>query len=264
MDALEKIKAQTETKHVIILVMMKEGFPEFQEVVDKVEATFGEGLLNYAIVKLFDLSKDELETLINEATDIEYYNRNFSKLVFLIIAPFGNKDGRKYVKCVDRDEDQGKDQGKDRGVVFVRDIVSKFTSSLVQQSKFFFFDGYLVDGSTPCRDLVTSLDVESLGLENEAAAASQLPKNGNNLIAFSPFLNVLRNDQVGRWSMALMDNILEYALPVSLLLDKTWDEIIKISPPSVATQEPHYIHSMKPIFLIGMPSHDFCNILIII
>ena len=258
MDALEKIKAQTETKHVIILVTMKEGFPEFQEVVDKVEATFEKDLLNYAIVKLFDLSKDELETLINEATNIKYYNRNFSKLVFLIIAPFGNnEDGRKYVKCVD---------GRH---VSVRDIVSKFTSSLVQQSKFFFFDGYLVDGSTPCRDLVTSLDVESLGLENEAAAASQLPKNGNNLIAFSPFLNVLRKGQdevgvgkwVGKWSMALMDNIQKYALPVSLLLDKTWDEI---SPPSVATQEPHYIHSMKPIFLIGMPRHDFCNISIII
>ena len=241
MDALKKIKTQAGTKHVIILVTMKEGFPEFQEVVNKAEATFGEGLLNYAIVKLFDPSEPQLTALIDEATNIKYYNSNFSKLVFLIVAPFGNKDGCKYVKCVDG------------GHVFVRDIVSKFTSSLVQQSKFFFFDGYLVDGSTSSRDLVTSLDVESLGLENKAAAASQLPKNGNNLIAFSPFLNVLRNDQdkVGKWSMALMKNIQEYVLPVSLLLDKTWDDI---SPPFVATQEPHFIHSMKPIFLKGMPT----------
>ena len=221
-------------QHVLIVVTSDLPSTEFQKRID----TIFYQLFKFAVVYVINKSKDFIQTVLSEATKREYYDCFYDKFLnnfnvfFLFLTPVSVEGDRKYIVC------------KDGRLSIKDDIISPFNSNFSHKNKVFLFDGCLAESHVPPRDLVTSVEVESLGVTD----TQWLPKNGNNLIAFSPFISVPREEQdiIGKWSYTFMNNIRDYVLPITLILDKTWDDV---APPIFGTQEPHYVSSMEPVLL---------------
>ena len=240
-DKVEKkiagiVRAVNEDKSEHVLILVVSGLLKGKTLInfqEKVENIFRK-LFRFAIVWIIDQNKEFIVAALKEATERKYYDSFYNNFTvfFLFLTPVCVEGDRKYIVC------------KDGRISIKDDIISPFNTDFSHRNKVFLFDGCLDEAQFPPRDLVTSVEVESLGVTD----TQWLPKNGNNLIAFSPFIGVPKGEQdsIGKWSLAFMDNLEKYVLPITLILDKTWDDLaLPISGP----QEPHYVSSMEPVLL---------------
>ncbi|XP_019856027.1 PREDICTED: uncharacterized protein LOC109584649 [Amphimedon queenslandica] len=243
-EGIARAVTKEKSEHVLILVisglLKGKALMNFQQ---KVEDIFRK-LFKFAIVPIIDEKKDFIVAALKEATERKYYDSLFNNFTvfFLFLTPVYVEGDRKYIVC------------KDGRISIKDDIISPFNTNFSHKNKVFLFDGCLDESQSPPRDLVTSVEVESLGVTD----TKWLPKNGNNLIAFSPFTVVPKGkpDSIGKWSLTFMDNLEKYVLPITLILDKTWDDL---APPISGPQEPHYVSSMEPILLHKYDLIDFEN-----
>lgn len=219
----------------------KEFRVDIRNTVERIEKTFGQDGLDYAIAQVIDPSASLLSAVMRDAGNVEKYSLQqckYLKIIVYFLAPIGSEEGKKYVTCC-------------TGRCFVKENIVDPVSCLSQWQKFFFFDGYRSHESLDSEGRVmTSVDIEAM--ETSTDSPAWRPKQGDTLVAYSPFACVKREDHthppIATWTNTLCDNIDSFILPISTLLDKTWDEVA-LSTSTV--HEPHYVSSMGMTFLQG-------------
>lgn len=241
---------------VIFVIIMTDSFTEdtAKRVYHKLKSTFGKDSedkgLNYATAFI---AEDEhisyLKDIMTAAGNLQRYitrQLNGEKLIVYCLAPIGcDDDGRKYIVC---------DAVKKERCYVKKDIVEPIAKGLPQWDKYFLFDGYLSDDSSPIRTgVITSVDIESLDIPPDSTTKF-LPEQSNTLVAYSPLTAIKQENQtlanIGTWTLQLCDNISKFVLPITSLLDKTWTEVTAATGGATHTiLEPHYVDSMGTTFL---------------
>ena len=201
--------------------------------------------LQYAVFIVLDPTSDNILTISDFMAKKYSYLRNIETIVVYYAGHGGSVDGNGYIIGVD-----------DKKVDINEGIVSLFqpmhTNTIADRNLLFFFDCCLSsdDPQNECQK------PQSGQTKEQVFVPAYLPRKGKYLIAYATSVGEKSKGHFvkgGIWTSALFDNIKNYDLPITALLDKTWQDVVnKGKKDGTIVQGSHYISSLGTFFLRGM------------
>jgi hypothetical protein len=226
-----------------------------------IKKTFGE-LLNYAVWEVQNPHKEKIQQALQHAI-INLPHKYKHIIVYYSGHGCSDQDGKAYI------ETQKKDDNSETKLYIETDIISMFKKERARlQNKYcmFFFDCCLdLPGSGGTINQVSTVN-QGLGdcliAANPSVTTSNsshgmsvfLPPDGFYLVAYSTTLRSKAYGnyiQGGSWTSKLCENITNYDLPISTILEITWWDLVKEGSNTGCIQAPHFISNIGPVFLRG-------------
>ena len=200
--------------------------------------------LQYAVFIVLDPTSDDI-LAVSEFMAKDYpYDRKIETIVIYYAGHGGSVDGNGYIIGVDNEK-----------VDINEGIVSLFqpmhTKTIADRNLLFFFDCCL-SSDDPQNE---HQQPQSGQTKEQVFVPSYLPCKGKYLIAYATSVGEKSTGNFvkgGIWTSALFDNIKNYDLPITALLDKTWKDVVnKGKKDGTTVQGSHYISSLGTFFLKG-------------
>ena len=200
--------------------------------------------LQYAVFIVLDPTSDDI-LAVSEFMAKDYpYDRKIETIVIYYAGHGGSVDGNGYIIGVDNEK-----------VDINEGIVSLFqpmhTKTIADRNLLFFFDCCL-SSDDPQNE---HQQPQSGQTKEQVFVPSYLPRKGKYLIAYATSVGEKSTGNFvkgGIWTSALFDNIKNYDLPITALLDKTWKDVVnKGKKDGTTVQGSHYISSLGTFFLRG-------------
>ena len=237
---------------VIVLAITSSQGPAGTSVDEhKVAELFRE--LNYAVWVVRDPHVHKIEAALKVAIAPDLFPPNF-KYVIVYYTGHGGSDtnGKGFIEPLQTNE------YPDRTRYFIQDqIISKFEPKnaphLQSVKRLFFFDCCLNISGTG-NSASASPHVASQQ-QSSGSSINFIPPSGYYLVAYATTLGDKSFGNYatgGKWTEQLCENIRNYNMPITAILDKTWSDLVKQNAGTGRPiQAPHYISSVSTLSLRG-------------
>ena len=223
----------------LAIVIGVSGPPGIHDDVQNISLTFKRDL-GFAVWQHNDPLLEELACLLQVAAEFNY-PISYKFIVFYYAGHGGSDDGHGYV--IPAEDDQCDETNNklfiDEGIV--SPFRPKNAPNLANRYRLFFFDCCLSES----RERGPNIPKKKQQMK--------LPAHGNCLVAYSTFMTneaAGDTDVGGIWTRYLYEN-LKLDLPITSILDITYNEVVEGTQKELSLQGPHYVSCIGTVYLKG-------------
>lgn len=214
--------------------------------------------LNFAVLPIHNPTSTRIDEAMKYASSDDFIPDNFKYTVVYYAGHGGNNARGKFIMPFSKTAEP---------YYIQESIISKFVSQ--RKHHLFFFDCCLTGCSSVSSTASRGSDTLQDSEDTQDDVPLFIPPHGTFLVAYSTSLNEPASGDTfrgGKWTRELCNNIEKYDLPITLILDKTWDDLVTKESGNRMTdkiQKPHYVSSVGLLSLRGVSRLCVCVLSII-